>query len=179
MGCVCCFQTPCVALCRMPSEIFLELELSTLTGDFFWGITQSEIDSIAAQIDGTYSLSPTIYSAGAQVYSHTVGSPYESPRDGFLMYWYCNPLTYTVLIDLDLCYSGSSDPEKRNLQISPSIGYPIFDTDLPDIEDYCTGTPFSASVTGELRSYPDVACGAQPPAFTRVAIFDLNMTFSV
>jgi hypothetical protein len=163
----------------MPNEIFLELELSTLTGDFFWGITQSEIDSIANQIDGTYSLSPSIYTGAAQRYTHTVGSPYESPRDGFLMFWYCSPSTYTVLIDLKLCYASALNPEKRNLQISPSVGFPIFDTDLPDITDYCAGTAFSASVVGELRSFPDVFCGAQPPAFTRVAIFDLNMTFSV
>lgn len=181
MGCVCCFQTPCVSLCRMPNEIFVEMELGSLTYDNFWNITQAEIDSIAAEIDGTYSLTPDIWGGSYQRYSYNRGSPYQFPTNSIRLIWYCNAGSppFSVLYDLDFCYSGSTNEEKRNLITSPSTGINILDTVLPDITDYCSGTAFSASITGELRSHPDTQCGAQPGVFHRVAIFDLDLTFSV
>ena len=181
MACPCCFQTPCVALCRMPNEILVEMQLGNLTADTLWGITQAEIDSIAAEIDGTYSLTPDIWGGSYQRYSYSRGSPYQFPTNSIRLVWYCNPASpsYSVVYDLDYCYSGTANEEKRNLLTSPTTGISISDTILPDITDYCSGTAFSASITGELRSHPDTQCGVPPSVSHRVAVFDLDITFSV
>lgn len=179
MGCVCCLQHPCVALCRMPNEIFVEMTLGSLLFDYLWGITQTEIDSIAAEIDGTYTLTPDIFTASYQRYSYTRGSPYQFPYNSIRLVWYCEPASISVLYDLDYCYAGSTNEEKRHLLTNPTTGVAISDTVLPDITDYCSGTAFSANVTANLRSFPDTACGAQPTSAQRYASFDLDLTFSV
>ena len=182
MGCVCCFQTPCVAQCRMPSEIFVELTLGSLTADYLWGITPTEIASIAAAIDGTYSLTPNVYIAGTQRYAFSYTPPYQFPYTALLLVWYCNaPFSpYTaVTFDMDLCYSGSTNEEIRFLRLQPNAGINIPKTTLPTITDYCAGSGFSTSTSTTLRSLPDTTCGQNPTAAHRYADFDLDVTFSL
>lgn len=179
MSCPCCLQTPCVALCRMPNEIIIELTLGSLTFTRF-PISAADIAAIESSINGTYSVTYSTYFSGKARYTANYGSPYLpsfSPAD-FIFDWNCSSVSgFSALLDIQVCRS-SAGPD-RYLFSSPSTGMLISDTTLPTITSYCGGSLFSGSFTGELRSAPDTACGAQPGAFQQISSFDLDIDFSV
>lgn len=178
MGCVCCLQSPCVPLCRMPQEIFVDISLGSLLFQTNWTVSAADIATISAAINGTYSLQNDVYFGGTFRYVYSYGSPYQFPNSDLRFTWNCNDVSgRSAIFDIDLCYAGTPYNADRYLRIEPNIGEYIYDTDIPDITGYCSGTPISASIVSELRAMPETACGTNPLGYQKLAGFDLNLTF--
>ena len=182
MGCVCCLQTPCVPLCRMPNEIYIDITLGSLLLTANWSITQAEINDIASEINGTYALAFQQSTASATDYEIVFGSPYVFPQNRITLFWFCYPSSWqffypaSVGCEIGKCRSGSPFAS-RNIYTEPSIGTSVPPSTLPTIIDYCAGASFSASTTARLVAAPDTLCGAQPASSHRLAKFDLNLSY--
>lgn len=178
MGCVCCLQTPCVALCRMPNELEATITYSGVTNTFAWSITQAEEDVLQAFFEGTYSLEYSTYGSGQAVYLFSYPNPpydYLTTVINSIRYrWRCVASGgVSGTIDLSAC-STTSTAITRYFQGSantPASGF-------PDITNYCSGTAFSGSVTVTTAVLPDTTCAISRGPGERGALIDLSISIS-
>lgn len=183
MSCPCCPRTtsPCDTSCGIPLEIIIELTLGELVSTVY-PISEADISTVEAAINGTYSLSYTGYFSGRARYRANYGSPFLDPfawPADFMFDWNCTSasgfsafLIIRLCRSIDFAYFGYD----KNLT---SGGIQISDDTLPTITSYCDGDSFGTSLTANLFARPQTSCGAQPGVGDQSSAFLLDVDVSI
>lgn len=187
MGCVCCLQTPCVSLCRMPQELEATIVSNGVVSTVNWSISAAEIADIESFIEGTYALQYQTYASNyAEYFFYFPDPPYDylGSSSNILRYrWFCNysgfvPNRVAGGMFINACSTTSTELYRRFQGGVPFYGGNAREADgFPSITDYCSGSAFSSVLNMQCQFFPDTAC-ANSPGSDRAALFDFDVTLT-
>lgn len=172
----CCGLTSnCGGGCSIPSTITVDLTSQGLLTTINWSITQPEIDTIEAFINGTYLLQYAGYDSFFQreLYQYAYPDPpydYTSGNNSFLDFLFnCNAAS---VLRINFCSTTSSSILRRGDLFSTSS------TSAPSVTQYCSGSSLSSTIVFIMRFLPDTTCGLPFSFGQRLASFQVSAAIS-
>jgi len=173
----CCGLTAsCGGGCSIPNGITVVLTSQGLTSAVNWSISQAEIDTIEAFINGTYFLQYAGYESSPtlrEVYEYEYPDPpydYVSGTYSFMQFLFnCN--TSSVL-RINFCNTTSGSILRH-----ASLVF-TYSTTAPSVTQYCSGTSLSSTILFSMQFLPDTNCGSAAGPADRRASFQVSAAIS-
>lgn len=173
----CCGLTAnCGGGCSIPQDIIATLTSQGLLSTINWSITQAEIDTIEAFINGTYFLQYSGYDSlfGREIYSYDYPDPpYDYATGNYSSMQFLFNCNTSSVLRINFC-STTSSSIVRHGSLASTIS-----TGSPSITQYCSGTSLSSTIVFSMQFRPDTDCGSPYDRFTeRLAAFQVSAAIS-
>jgi hypothetical protein len=165
----------CGGGCRIPQQISVSLTSQGLVSAINWSITQAEIDTIEAFINGTYLLQYERYipAFNREVYRYDYPDPpYDYLTGDFSSMLFLFNCSSPSVLNVNFCSTTSSSVVRRASMTS------TVSTTAPSVTQYCSGTSLSSTIVFNLQFAPDTTCGQSVQAFQRRAAFQVSAAVS-
>lgn len=173
----CCgISANCGGGCSIPNNITVALTSQGVTSTLNWNITQNEIDTIEAFLNGTYFLQYAGYDSffSSEVYQYVYPDPpydYAVGNYSFLQFLFrCNA---SSLLRINYCSTTSGSILNHGSLVF------TYSTTAPSVTQYCSGTSLVSTIVFSMQIRPDTDCGEPIDSLNdRLAAFEVSAAIS-